>query len=294
MHTPFNSRPLTDFMGVEVPDFALDAAHCEQTIDALQGLLAQHTLVLFRDQDLEPQAQIAFSARFGPLESHVLKDFCLDGHPEIFVVSNIIENGRHLGAYGGSKAFHTDLAYMEQPSLGSVFRCLECPGEGGQTQFASLFEAFDNLPATEQRWLEQQVAVYDYVWDYPRRQSQRPPLTEEQKRNVPPVRHPCVRTHPRTGRKSMFLTPIWIRCFEGMSEADSQRKLAELSEFATQPKFRYTHDWRPGDVLIWDNRSSLHRQLPFDDVNERRLMYRTTIKGDRPFLSKTGDGRSAA
>ena len=218
----------------------------------MHALLADASLLLFREQDLTPAQQIAFSARLGPLESHVLADFCLADHPEVFVVSNIVENGRHIGAYGGSKQFHTDLAYTNEPSLGSVFRCLECPSEGGQTEFVSLFQAFDALPASDRLWWQSQTAVYDYVWDYPRRQGHRPPLTEDQKQKVPPVSHPCVRSHPRTGRKSLFLTPIWVRHFEGMDEEASQARLAEVMEFATQPAFRYAHDWRPGDVVIWD------------------------------------------
>ena len=118
--------------------------------------------------------------------------------------------------------------------MGSVFRCLETPVTGGQTEFASMFEAFDRLPAADRKWLAGRVAVYDYAWDYPRRQTQRPPLTDVQKRAVPPVMHPCVRTHPVTGRRSLFLTPIWIRCFEGMTEDDSQERLRELTAFATQ------------------------------------------------------------
>lgn len=277
--------PLSDCMGVEVVDYDLGRPPSAETMEALNGLLARHSLLLFRGQDIDPAGQIEFSRHLGPLESHVLKDFCLPGHPEIFVVSNIIENGRHIGAYGGSKEFHTDLAYMAEPSLGSVFRCLECPAEGGQTEFVSLFEAYDRLPAKDREWAAEQVAVYDYVWDYPRRQSHRPPLTEAQKRKVPPVRHPCVRTHPVTGRKSLFLTPIWVRQFVGIEEEESQQRLADLMAHATQPAFRYAHDWQPGDVIIWDNRSTLHRQLPFDDVNERRLMHRTTIRGDRPYLT---------
>jgi len=280
---PLHCEPLCEFMGAEITHFDLSQEHSDAIIAELQLLLGEQSLLLFRGQEFNPEAQIAFSRRLGPLESHVLRDFCLPGHPEVFVVSNIVENGRHIGAYGGSKQFHTDLAYREKPSMGSVFRCLETPAEGGQTEFASMLQAFDRLPAGEQAWLEGQVAVYDYVWDYPRRQTQRPPLTEVQKRKVPPVKHPCVRSHPVTGRKSLFLTPIWIRQFEGMTEDASQERLRELTDFATQSEFCFVHDWRVGDVLIWDNRSTLHRQLPFDDVNERRLMHRTTIQGDRPY-----------
>ena len=101
---------------------------------------------------------------------------------------------------------------------------------------------------------------------------------------MPQVRHPCVRSHPVTGRESIYLTPIWVRTLEGLDEADSQARIKEITDFATSPETCYTHQWQVGDVLIWDNRSTLHRQLPFDADNERRLMHRTTVRGERPYL----------
>ena len=277
--------PLTSFMGAEIRNVDLGASIDDAQFGQIRRALAEHSVLLFRDQEMTPESHIAFSRRFGELEDHVLKDFCLDGHPEIFVVSNIIENEKHIGAYGGSKSYHSDLAYIPEPSMGSIFRCLECPEGEGETEFASLFAAYDALPAEKRDWLAEQSAVYDYVWDYARRQSHRPPLSAEQIQNTPPVTHPCVRSHPETGRRTLFLSPVWVRKFEGMSEEESQPILKELTDFATGPDFTYRHSWRPGDVLIWDNRSTLHKACPFDETNARRLMHRTTITGDRPFLT---------
>ena len=157
-------KPLTPFMGVEVQDVQLANATDAETSAALRRLMAEHSLLLFRDQhDLTPSAHVEFSATFGELEEHVLSDFCLDGHPEIFVVSNIVENGKHIGAFGGSKAYHSDLAYMPKPSMGSVFRCLECPEEGGETAFISMFAVYDALPSEKQQWLTGRTAVFDCV-----------------------------------------------------------------------------------------------------------------------------------
>jgi len=283
--TDLHLSPLTPFMGAEVQNLDLGAAMSDATFEAVRRALGENSVLVFRDQDMTPESHIAFSRRFGALEDHVLQDFCLDGHPEIFVVSNIMEDGKHIGAYGGSKAFHSDLAYIPEPSMGSIFRCLECPEGEGETEFASLFAAYDALPEEKREWLAQQNAVYDYVWDYARRQSHRPPLSDEQIRKMAPVTHPCVRSHPETGRRTLFLSPVWIRNFEGISEEESQPILKELTDFATGPDFTYRHSWRPGDVLIWDNRSTLHKACPFDETNARRLMHRTTIVGDRPFLT---------
>lgn len=275
--------PLSESIGVEVRGVDLHAPLPGETFAALRQALSENSLLLFRGQRVSPEAQIAFSRRLGPLEHHVLSQFNLPGHPEIYVVSNIVENGRHIGAHGGSKEYHSDLAYMAEPSLGSVFRCVECPAEGGETAFASMFAAYDALPDSLRRKVEGRTAVYDYVWSYERRHlARRGPLTEEQKAKTPPVEQPAVRVHPETGRKALFVSDIWVRRFDGMGEEESQALARDLVDFATQPKFVYTHPWRPDDILVWDNRSSMHKACPFDEENSRRLMYRTTVKGDRP------------
>ncbi|MCB1743743.1 MAG: TauD/TfdA family dioxygenase [Gammaproteobacteria bacterium] len=283
MTSLLNTTPLTSYMGVELHDLDLAEPPSEATAEAIRQALAEHTLLLVRGQShISPEQHIAFSRLFGPLEAHVLQNFCLDGHPEIFVVSNIVENGRHIGAYGGSKVFHSDLLYLDEPSLGSVFRCLECPSGTGQTAFASLFAVYDALPEERKRWLAGRNIVYDYVWYYERHHTDRPKLSEEQKARVPPVAHPAVRLHPVTGRPGLFYSPTWARRFEDMSEAESKPILDELTALSTDERFVYYHEWTPGDVLIWDNRASMHKACPFDEQNSRRLMHRTTIKGDRP------------
>lgn len=286
-------EPINDVLGVRVLDFDMAAPLDEETFQKIRLALAEHTLLLFPNQGhIHPSHQIEFSRRFGPLEEHVLTQFLLPGHPEIFVVSNIVENGKHIGAYGGAQDFHSDLAYMHEPSLGSVFRCLECPEEGGETAFASMYAAYDALPDAMRARVDDLNAVYDYVWSYERRLAPlRGPLSEAQKAKTPNVVHPLVRTHPETGRNGLFLSFNFIRRFEGMTEEDSQKLVRELVEFATHPRFTYTHKWRPGDIVMWDNRNSMHRACPFDNQGTRRLMHRTTIRGDVPFR---GTRRKAA
>ncbi len=283
-HATIHFSDLTPFMGAEVHGVDLNRPLPDTDFAALRRELADRSLLLIRGQDLTPESQIALSRRFGDLEEHVLQDFCLDGHPEIFVVSNIVENGKHIGAYGGSKEYHSDLAYIPEPSMGSVFYCLECTEEGGETEFISMFAVHDALPEERRAWLSRQKAVFDYPWNHEKRNAHRPALTQAQIDSTPPVAHPCVRTHPENSRRAAFFSPIWIRNFEGMTEEESQPILEDLCAFAMQPQFSYAHKWRPGDVLIWDNRSSMHRALPFDEEGARRLMHRTTICGDRPYL----------
>ncbi|MCP5152542.1 MAG: TauD/TfdA family dioxygenase [Ectothiorhodospiraceae bacterium] len=279
------TSPLTPSIGVEVHGIDLSRPLDDATLAAVRRALADNSILLFREQtDLAPAELVAFSARFGPLEHHVVSDFLLPGHPEIFVVSNIVENGRHIGAYGGAKWWHSDLSYMPEPSLGSVFQCIECPRDGGETEFAGMYAAWEELAPDRQRWLLQRRAIHDYAWHYATYLSHRKPLTEEQKARIPPTAHPCVRTHPETGRRALYLSSSLVHRFEGMSFEESRPILDEVNEFATSPRFVYRHRWRPGDVVFWDNRSTIHRACPFDEQGARRRMHRTTIKGDRPFL----------
>tara|TARA_Y100001934_G_C11621096_1_gene436714 strand:- start:8 stop:520 length:513 start_codon:yes stop_codon:yes gene_type:complete len=168
--------------------------------------------------------------------------------------------------------------------MGSIFHCVECPEGEGETCFTSMFAVFDALPEERKAWLEKQMGVHDYVWNYENHHQERPPLTDEQRAANPPLSHPAVVTHPEIGRKALYLSAVFVRCFEGMGDEESQAIVKELIEFASQPQFEYAHSWTPGDVVLWDNRSVLHKALPFDEKNARRRMHRTTIRGQRPYL----------
>jgi taurine dioxygenase len=282
--TELNTRPLSPVMGAIVDDIDLSVPLDADTTQAIRAALADNSLLLFRKQHgMSAANHVDFSASFGELEKHVLSNFCLPGHPEIFVVSNIIENGKHVGAHGGSKTYHSDLAYLPEPSMGSVFRCLECPQVGGQTAFVSMFRVFDALSDERKAWLRERSVIFDYVWDYERRFTGiREPLTDAQKQAVPPLAQPCIRKHPENGRPAVYISPTWVRRFSDMSDEDSQPILDELMEFACRDEFTYFHQWTVGDVLMWDNRSSMHKVCDYDDAGTRRLMHRTTIKGNRP------------
>ncbi|MBI10632.1 MAG: taurine dioxygenase [Rhodospirillaceae bacterium] len=283
--TEFSFKSLTENVGSEVMGLDMRKPLDDCARDRLERELADRSVLLVRGQtELTPKQHIAFSRCFGPLEDHVLQNFCLPGHPEIFVVSNIVENGKHIGAYGGSKEYHSDLAYLPEPSMGSVFHCLECPEEGGETAIVSMSAVYEALSAERRGWLSQKRAVFDYVWQYERAHRDRPALTDEQKERVPPIGHPAVRTHPVNGKPALFLSEIWVRRFEGLDDEESQMMIRDILDFATSPEFTYVHKWRPGDVIIWDNRNSMHKACPFDETNTRRRMHRTTIKGSVPFF----------
>ncbi len=276
--------PLTPVVGAECQGIDISQPVSDETIADIKNALAEYGVLLFRDQDITPEQQIDFSRKFGQLDIHVLDQFLLPGHPEIYIISNVVENGKHIGAHGGAKHFHSDLSYNPEPSLGSLFLCRECPPEGGQTEFAGMFAAYDALPEERKQWLSQQRGVHDYVYHYENFLTHRKPLTHEQKAKLSPSAHPAVRTHPVSGRNGIYLSEALTSHLEGVDEEEGRQLIKEICDFATQPQFVYRHEWRVGDLVFWDNRAVMHRALPFDEDQSRRVMHRTTVHGDKPFL----------
>jgi taurine dioxygenase len=277
------THPLSPVIGVEVRGVDLRREIDAPTFAEIRGLLNRHSLLLFRDQAIDDQQHIAFSRRFGELMIHVLKQYLTTPYPEIYVLSNVVEQGKPIGAHKEGWNWHSDLSYMAEPSLGSALYGLEVPPEGGDTRFASLHAAYDALPAAMQARIRGLKAVHSYQGYYASYFPDRAPLTEEQKARVPDVVHPVVRTHPETGRPVLYVGQDIVKEIVGLAPAESRALLAELNAHAVSERFVYQHKWRAGDLIVWDNRATMHQATPYDDVKYRRVMHRTTIKGDRPF-----------
>ena len=249
-----------------------------------QAHLDHHVLV-FRDQRITPAQQIAFSRRFGPLEVHVLNNFHLAGFPEVLIVSNIKENGKPVGLGDAGAFWHSDLSYKEQPSLGSLLHAQELPAEGGDTLFANQHAAYDALSTELKKTIAPLRAEHTYLARYEElreRSPWRPKLSREQVDEVKPVVHPVVRTHPETGRKALFVSEHFTTRIVGMPEDESKALLAELFACTSKPELVYRHQWKPHDMVFWDNRSVLHLAGGTPDQMRRKL-YRTTVEGDVPF-----------
>jgi len=244
-----------------------------------------HHVLVFRDQRITPQQQIDFSRRFGPLQIHVLHQFQLPGHPEILVVSNIVENGQPIGLGDAGHYWHSDLSYVERPSLGSMLHAQELPAEGGDTLFADMHRAWDTLPAALRRAVEGRRAEHSYLAKYEElraRSPWRPKLSDEQIVKVRPVLHPIVRVHPETGRKALFVNEHFTTRIESLPEDESRELLAQLFAHSVLPEHIYRHRWLPHDMVFWDNRSVMHLAAGCPDHLRRRLN-RTTIEGDVPY-----------
>lgn len=277
--TPFEN------LGAEITGLDLREPLNDADFARIKQAHLDHHVVVFRDQRITPQQQIDFSRRFGPLQIHVLKQFALKDHPEILIVSNIIENGQPIGLGDAGKYWHSDLSYKALPSLGSLLYAQELPAEGGDTLFADMHKAWETLPDALKKAVEGKNAEHSYTATYskPKFGSQwRPQLTAEQLAEVKAVSHPIVRTHPETGRKALFVSEGFTTHIAGLPEDESRDILQALYDHSVKPEHLYRHRWQPGDIVFWDNRSLIHLATGCPE-HLRRKLYRTTIEGDAPF-----------
>jgi len=276
-------RRLTDHIGAEIEGVDLSRPISDAEFQAVNAALVEHGVLVFRDQDLPPAMHVDFSSRFGPLVGHIVKRFSVEDFPEVTYISNVKnDKGEMIGADRAGMIWHSDMSYMARPMLGSMLYGVECPPEGADTEFASMFAAYDALPESLRAQLAGLRGVHDYPWHYATYLLHRKPLTEEEKAQAPPVSHPIVRTHPVSGRKALYLSEGLTRAIKGMDEAEGRRLICLLTDFSTQPAFVYRHRWQPRDLVFWDNRSTMHRATEFDN-QYRRLMRRTTVQGDAPY-----------
>jgi taurine dioxygenase len=276
--------PLDAPLGASVTGLDLTRSVDDTTFRAVHRAHLDHHVLVFRDQRITPAEQIAFSRRFGPLQIHVLHQFQLAGHPEILIVSNILENGQPIGLGDAGHYWHSDLSYKERPSLGSLLHAQELPAEGGDTLFANMHLAWDTLPADLQRRVEGLKAEHSYLAKYAdlqKRSPWRPDLSDAQKAQVRPVAQPVVRTHPETGRKALFVSEHFTTRILGVSETESRELLDLLFAHSVKPGHLYRHRWQAHDMVFWDNRSVMHLAAGCPD-HLRRKLYRTTIEGDLP------------
>lgn len=281
----FDVRPLESLLGAEVLGLDLSIPLDGADFARLHRAHLDHHVLVFRDQHITPQQQIDFSRRFGPLQIHVLHQFQLAEHPEILVVSNIVENGKPIGLGDAGHFWHSDLSYKERPSLGSMLHAQELPSERGDTLFANQHLAWDLLPAALRRAVEGRRAEHWYLCKYAelrKRSPWRPALSAEQIAQVQPVVHPVVRTHPENGRKALFVSEHFTTRVLDLPEPESRALLDELFLHSTRPEFVYRHRWLPYDMVFWDNRSVMHLAAGCPDHLRRRL-HRTTIEGDVPY-----------
>lgn len=272
-------RALMPHLGAEAVGLDVRAVDEAQAAD-LQSALHRHGVLVLRGQQLGPDDLVAFARRFGPVEYGVREDYQLPENKDVYVISNIVENGRPLGNPYDGFAWHTDLSFLEHPTAYTFLYGIETPPEGADTEFASAFRSYEALPPERRAALDRIAVRHSYAILHATRKWAAP-LTEEQKRQFPDVVHPLVRTHPGTGRKALYLGPN-TSLPVGMDEAEGNRLIHELLDLTVRPDAVYAHHWRPGDLVVWDNHGVVHRATEYDRDRYRRLMHRVTVRGERP------------
>ena len=273
-----STRPLTTTFGAEVSGVDLSKLLDAPTAKTLRELWQKNALLLFRDQQLDEAQQIAFSRNFGALEIHLRREYLSPENPEILYVSNLKQDGRAIGILSDTEVgWHYDQIYLPRPAVGSMLYSVIIPPNRGATSFSDMTAAYAALPAPTRQRLEGRKAVQSYEAF---NRSYSVPTSDEQRRKTPDIEHPIVRTHPTTGRKALYICPGMTTRIAGLPEAESADLLAELFAWTVRPEFVYTHTWRLGDALMWDNACTMHRREPFD-TTQQRLMKRTTILADQ-------------
>ena len=279
-----NISKLTAALGAEISGLDLRALD-DSTFKTLRNAWYDHQVIVLRGQSLTHEDLIALSRRFGGLDHGPVPENGqrLFSHlPELHVVSNVMQNGKAIGSLGaGELAWHSDMSYLDQPPMASLLYAVELPPRGGSTWFCSMYGAYDLLPDA----LRQRIATLRVKHDgtYNSAGNLRFGLKETgDPRTSPGALHPLVCMHPNTHRKGLYLGRRRNAYIEGLDIAASDALLDELWSYGNRPEIAYEHRWQLGDLVMWDNRCTMHRRDPFDPA-ARRILYRTQIKStERP------------
>lgn len=277
-------KPLHGTFGAEVIGAPADLQMGAAAFEAIEQAWFRHSILLFRGLRMTPEHHVAFTRRLGPL--HIMEPLSMNlpGHPEVFVVSNALQDGKPIGLKRAGEGYHTDGEDKRIPNAGSFLYAIETPPEDGDTIFVDMYAVHDALPEATRRKLEGKRARFSRIDLHHVHYPLLPALTEEQKLARPDVYHPLLRQHPRSGRTSLYIGR-WACDIEGMPAEEGRALVAELQAFAQQPRFAYRHKWQVGDAVLWDNRCTQHRATGFNDEIYVRTMYRTTLEGDLPIMA---------
>lgn len=292
----FNVCRVGGGLGAEVRGVNLSVPMSEAEFRELLVAWYEHLVLVFPDQSLTNEQHISFSRRFGELEVHPSRKYILKDYPELLLLTNKRDrNGNYISLRDGGTVWHSDLSYMQYPSMGSLLYAIDVPADGGDTEWANMYLAYDALPRT----LKDQIAGLRAVHQFDAMENPRlrPPehvrkegtsnsmweeKSEQVKQRTPDVIHPVVRVHPATGRKALFVNRRFTLRVEGMPARESEDLLLELFNYCERSDHIYHHRWSPDQLVMWDNRCTIHLAcggVPDDQV---RTMQRTTVRGELP------------
>jgi len=283
---PLAVKPLSPALGAEIIGLDLREELSAQTVAEIIAAWHAHLVILFRNQSLSEDEQIRFARHFGTLQQRgrppeARNEASKLEHPELtMLVSNIRENGKLIGSLAdGEMHFHSDFCYVEKPAKGTFLYAMEIPSQGGDTLFLNMYKAYEALPSQLKARVEGRKAVNGYHYESLTR------AVNEAKLDFsahPHYAQPIVRTHPDTGRQALYVNRLMTWSIEGMNAAEANALLDQLFDHIEQDQFIYAHEWRVGDLILWDNRCTLHARTDFSD-QERRMLRRHVVAGDRAF-----------
>ena len=281
-HWPFALRRLTPHLGAEILDVTLADAISDAVFAGIHRAFLEYQVLLFPAQDVPPERQVALARRFGEVQIHVMNQYHADGYPELYRLSNLDAEGKPNGRHPdkGTLAWHTDGSWRRRTGQATIIYGEVMPRRGGETHFCDMYGAYERLDSAWKQRIANLRAVHNLDFSRNRRHGE-DPMTDEQRRATPPVDHPVVRTHPQTKRKCLFLGDH-AESIVGMPYEEGRALIDELNALAPHPDLTYEHRWQPGQLLVWDNRCTMHRATPYDPVSEGRVIRRCTVLGDIP------------
>ena len=282
-------RKLTPVFGAEITGVDLTRLD-DATFEHIEDAFETYSVLVFPNQNLDDDAQIAFSRRFGDLEKtqgHIANNFQVKHVSEI---TNLDPDGKLMAPDDprvlyrlGQRNWHSDSSFKRVPAKASLLHARKLPPDGGDTQFASLRAAYDALPDARKRDLEDKVAIHHYA--YSRRNGGYALTNEAEDKRFPPVPQAMIRANPVNGRKALYVGSHASH-IRGMPEEEGRALLKELLDFATQEQFTYLHHWKVGDLVMYDNRAALHRARPYKITEHPRILHRTTVMGEGPTVAE--------
>lgn len=282
-------RPLHPALGAEVRGINMRVPMAPETFQELHDVWMKHLVLVFPEQHITDAEHVTFTRSFGEPEIFHQKIIRSNRMPEIFRVSNVNDDGilmpldhPTVKQVALAQFWHTDSSYRTIPCTGALLHGVETSRTGGETQFTNMYAVYEALPEALKCQIQGRKARHNF--GHLHTLAELKPLTEEEKAAMPPVWQPMVRKHPVTGRHSLYISPIYNDEIEGMSSQEARRLIEELTTIAAEPRFVYRHSWEPDDVVMWDNRCTMHQVTPHDPT-ERRVMHRTTIVGTQPVIA---------
>ena len=285
-------------LGATVERLDLATPLGDEEVDLVVRSLGQYSVLRFPRQALSARQLRDFSARFGELEINVANAYQEPGLPEVMILSNIVENGTPIGLADAGQDWHTDMSYSKTIAFANVLYGIKIPHRDGvplgNTEFCSMHAAYEGLPADLKQRLDGMTALHDFnkFWEMMRREkgSQRPPLTEAQRKAKPPVSHSVFLTHPITGRKVLYANPGYAVRINELPQHESDEVLEFLFAHQIKPEYRYAARWQVGDVLMWENFGTIHNAVADYRPDEHRLIKRCQVMATR-FFGPTANAR---